>query len=220
MNKMKIELKGSDNYFVNEAFNVLRTNVQFCGTDKKVIGITSCRENEGKSTIALHLAASFAELGKKVLFVDADLRKSVVASRNTDAAVSGGLSEILTGQTTMQEAFWETQYPGLHVLFSGKFPPNPVDLLSGKQFRKFIEAAKAVYDYVIVDTPPIGEVIDAAAVAVACDGMLLIAANAKVHARPVKNAAEQLSKSGTPILGIVRNFVSDKKRRYYYASKQ
>lgn len=219
MNKMTLTLKGSDNYFVNEAFNVLRTNVQFCGQDIKVIEITSCHENEGKSTISLFLAVSLAEMGKKVLFIDADLRKSVIAARNTDAVASSGLSEVLTGQKTLQECVWATQYPTLSLLFSGVFPPNPVDLLNGKYFKKIIAASRDVYDYVIIDTPPIGEVIDAAAVAPACDGILLVAAGGKVHARMVRDAVDQLRKSGTPLLGIVRNFVSDKKNHYYYKKK-
>ena len=128
MNETVIKLPGVDNYFVEEAFNVLRTNIQFCGRDVKVIALTSVTQNEGKTVLALHLGRSLSELGKRVLVIDADLRKSVMAGRNSNSKSVVGLSETITGMAVLRDCIYTTQYPGLEVLFSGKYPPNPVEL--------------------------------------------------------------------------------------------
>lgn len=215
-NKLNLTLLGSENYFINEAYNVLRTNVQFCGDDKRVICVTSVHENEGKTTISLQLAVRLANIGKKVIFVDSDMRKSVAAKRYTDATPQCGLSELLSGQKSLEDCIWDTQYPELKLVFSGSFPPSSTDLLNGKSFKEFIDDCRGKYDYVIIDTPPVGAVIDAAIAAPACDGILLIVAGSKVHARDVEAAANQLTMSGTPILGLVRNFVGGHRKGYYY----
>ena len=97
MEDITLKLPGEDDFFTQEAFKVLRTNLQFCGQDKQVIAVTSCNENEGKTTVSLQLARSLSELGKRVLVIDADMRKSVMAGRNTNAKRAIGLSEVLTG---------------------------------------------------------------------------------------------------------------------------
>ena len=205
MERVHLTLAGQDDFFTNEAYKTLRTNLQFCGKDIRVIGVTSCSENEGKTTIVLNTAKSFSELGKRVLIVDADMRKSVIAGRNTDVADVVGLSEVLTGLSQLGDSLYATQYPGLNILFSGKFPPNPVELLGGKYFGSAIEALKKVYDYIFIDTPPLGQVIDASIVATQCDGMMLVIGNSKLHIKQVQDTVEQLRKSGCPILGAVRN---------------
>ena len=93
MNKTVLKLAGSNDFFLQESFKTLRTNVQFCGQDVRVVAITSCDENEGKTVVSLNLAKSFAELGKRVLVVDADMRKSVIAGRHTSVKRPAGLSE-------------------------------------------------------------------------------------------------------------------------------
>ncbi len=208
MEKINLMLAGQDDFFTGEAYKTLRTNLQFCGKDFRVIGITSCSENEGKTTIALNIAKSFSELGKRILLIDADMRKSVIAARHTDAADVIGLSEVLTGLSQLGDSLYTTQYPGLNLLFSGKFPPNPVELLGGKYFVSAIEALRKVYDYIFIDTPPLGQVIDASIVATQCDGMLLVLGNPKLHTKQVQSTVEQLKKSGCPILGVVRNHVA------------
>ena len=134
MGKITLKLPGEKDFFTQEAFKVLRTNLQFCGQDVQVISITSCDENEGKTTVSLQLARSLAELGKNVLIIDADMRKSVMAGRNTDAKDIVGLSEVLTGMVKLKDAIYSTQYPTLQLIFAGKYPPNPVELLIGKYF--------------------------------------------------------------------------------------
>lgn len=218
MNKTVIKLPGVDNYFVEEAFNVLRTNIQFCGRDVKVIALTSVTQNEGKTILALHLGRSLSELGKRVLVVDADLRKSVMAGRNSNSKKVQGLSETMTGMAILRDCIYQTQYENLDVLFSGKYPPNPVELLNGRYFDELIKAVSGVYDYVIVDTPPLGMVIDAAVIAAHCDSAILVIGNNNIHYRDAQEVVNQLKKSGCNVLGVVLNN-ADKQRKSYYSKR-
>jgi len=215
MNKVTVKIPGMNDFGTQEAYKVLRTNLQFCGPDIRVIAVTSCLENEGKSTVSLHLARSMAEMGKRVLVIDADMRKSVMQSRNTDARQSQGLSESLTGQARLADCICETQYPTMHLLLSGQYPPNPVELLEGKYFSTLLTQTRKVFDYIIVDTPPLGQVIDAAVIAPKCDGIILVLGSDRVRYRDVMGVKEQLEKGGSRILGLVRNNVRSKNRRYY-----
>lgn len=215
MENIALKLPGSNDFFTQEAYKVLRTNIQFCGADIKVIAITSCNENEGKTTIALHLAKSFAELGKKVLLIDADMRKSVMAGRNTTAKNTKGLSELLTGMNTLEECLYDTQYSKLNILFAGQYPPNPVELISGKYFEDLIAHARQAYDYVIIDTPPLGRVIDSAVVAAIADGTVMVMGGNRVRAKQAKEVVAQLKMSNCKILGVVRNNTSKKSKGYY-----
>lgn len=214
MKEVVLKLVGEENFFVQEAYKTLRTNLQFCGQDVKVILFTSVQENEGKSTVSLQTAKSLVELGKKVLLIDADLRKSVLAGRNSDAKNPVGLSEVLSGMSSVGECLYESQYEGLHILFSGQTPPNPVELLGSKYFAKLIAEAREVYDYIIVDTPPLGMVIDAAVIAPICDGTALVVGN-DARASDARNVVSQLEKTGCKVLGAVRNNVRTKHRSAY-----
>ena len=109
METVKLRLPGNSDFFTQEAYKVLRTNIQFCGQEVKMVAFTSCSENEGKTTVTLHIAKSFAELGKQVLVIDADLRKSVMAGRNTDAKNPKGLSEVLIGLENLENCVFHTQ---------------------------------------------------------------------------------------------------------------
>lgn len=209
-----LKLAGGNDFFTQESFKTLRTNVQFCGQDVRVVAVTSCHENEGKTVISLNLAKSFAELGKRVLVIDADMRKSVIAGRHTSAKRPAGLSEVLSGLVEVGECVYETQIPGLHLMFSGQYPPNPVELLSSAHFTKLVQKARESYDYVIVDTPPLGLVIDAAVIAPQCDGVMLVMANHAVRFRQAQEVVSQLEKSGAKILGVVRNNVVPKGNPY------
>lgn len=216
MNKTELKIAGTDDFFTQEAYKVLRSNIQFCGQNVRVIAITSCNENEGKTTVSLHLGKSFAELGKKVLVIDADMRKSVMAGRNTDSSNVKGLSEVLTGMEKLDDCLYQTQYETLHLLFSGKYPPNPVELLSSNHFTELLAFVRQNYDYVIIDTPPLGLVIDAAVVSPLCDGAILLLSDGNVRYTQAQNVVSQLEKSGSKLLGVVRNQTSHKKGGYYY----
>ena len=218
MKETSIKLPGVGNYFMEEALNVLRTNIQFCGKDVKIIALTSVTQNEGKTVMALHLGRSLSELGKRVLVIDADLRKSVMVGRNSNSRNVSGLSETITGMANLQDCIYATQYTDLDVLFSGKYPPNPVELLNGKYFEGLLNAVSRVYDYVIIDTPPLGMVIDAAVIAAHCDSAILVIGSNNIHYRDAQEVVSQLKKSGCNVLGVVLNN-ADKPRKGYYSKR-
>lgn len=220
MQKIKLKLPGEDNFFVQEAYKVLRTNLQFCGQGIKVIALTSCNENEGKTTVSLHLARSLAELGKRVIMIDGDMRKSVIVGRNTTASKVSGLSEVLTGMNKVSECIYATQYPNLNIMFAGKCPPNPVELLNSSYFSKLIEHIRDFFDYIIIDTPPLGRVIDAAVIAPNCDGIIFVLGSRHIHRKQAQEVMEQIDKSGKKILGVVRNNIARKGHGYYYRDKK
>lgn len=217
MDKVRIKLPGMDDYFTQEAYKVLRTNLQFCGVDYRVIMLTSCEANDGKTTVTLSLAKSLADQGKRVIVVDADMRKSVMAGRNTNAKQLKGLSEMLTGMNPLGECIAHTEYPCMDIMFAGKYPPNPVELLGSKNFETLIGEFRAHYDYVLVDTPPLGAVIDAAVVASVCDGVMLVLADEHSRYSMAKEVIDQLKKSGSKLLGVVRNQSSKPGRAYRYS---
>ena len=212
----EITLKNiTKDYRSNEAYKTLRTNIEFSGADNKVIVLTSCTPDEGKSTVSLNLAISLAESGKRVLFIDGDLRKSVLAGRYRVTEEVKGLSHFLSGQAEVDEVMYKTQEEGLIVIFAGVVPPNPSELLGQKRFEALISSARKVYDYIIIDAPPLGSVIDAAVIARVCDASLLVTAANAVSYKFARTVKEQLEKTGCPILGVVLNKVDMKQNKYY-----
>lgn len=208
------KLKKLDNS-TNEAYKRLRTNVQFCGNDVKVIALTSTVPNEGKSSVSFNLAASIAESGKKVIFLDADLRKSVLVGRYKINKAVKGLTHYLSGVNPFDEVVYSTNVDNLHVVFSGPVPPNPAELLGNKYFKTLITQLRRTYDYVIIDTPPIGSVIDAAVVAEECDGVILVIASGEISYKAVQTTKMQMEKANCRILGAVLNKVPMGKGGYY-----
>ncbi len=215
MNTMKLNLPGADDFSTQEAYKALRTNLQFCGQDVKIIEITAHSENEGKTIVSLQIARSFAELNKKVLLIDADMRKSVMAARNTSAITKYGLSEYLSGQAIFEDCIWATDAPTFHVMFAGQFPPNPVELLNSAHFKALLEKVRAEYDYIIIDTPPLGRVIDAAVIAPVCDGCAVVVGDENLKYAEVEDVIEQITKSGCRILGVIKNRLSHGGKQYY-----
>ena len=213
MKKVELLLDDKKNYFTREAFNTLRTNVLFSGRNVKVILITSCVAHEGKSTVSFETALSLAEAGKKVLLIDADLRKSVYANRYTKERGLNGLSQYLSGQVEADQVVFETQVPNFDIVFSGPFPPNPTELVGNESFHELLELNRDRYDYILVDAPPLGLVIDAAVMAAVCDGAILVIDAGAVKYRVAQRVTEQLRKSGCRILGAVLNQTNRKKGR-------
>jgi len=177
--------------------------------------LTSSTPDEGKSTVSLGLAAALAEGGKRVLFVDADLRKSVLIGRHRVTQEVRGLSHYLSGQAALDDIICNTQEKGLHVIFAGIVPPNPSELLGQDKFAHMIESVKKEYDYIIIDAPPLGSVIDAAVIAKVCDASVLVIAANAVSYKFVRTVKDQLEKTGCPILGVVLNKVDMKQNKYY-----
>lgn len=203
-------------YDVNEAMKLLRTNLQFCGKDKKVIMITSTLADEGKSTVSINLCRSLAQLGSRVILLDADMRKSVLADRVTREKNLPGLSHLLSGRSGLEDVLMETDMENFHIILAGRVPPNPAELLSGTRMQKLIEICREEYDYVIVDCPPINLVVDAAVVAPLCDGIVMVVSSGNVPYRLAQGALDQLQATGCPILGAVLNMVDQKNEKYYY----
>lgn len=194
-------------YRTNEAYKTLRTNIQFCGDDVKVITFTSCTPNEGKSMVSFNLAVSFAEIGKKVILVDADLRKSLLTGRYKVGEITYGLSHYLSGQQAMDEVLYGTDIDNMDIIFAGSPCPNPAELLNHNRFASLISILREIYDYVIIDTPPLGAVIDSAVVAKMSDGAIIVIEAYAVSYRFTQNVKEQLEKSNCRILGAVLNKV-------------
>ncbi len=223
VSKVNFNTKTFTDFSSNEAFKTLRTNLLFCGTNNKVILISSANPNEGKSTISAELSKSLAEIDKKVILIDADLRKSVMITNKTARNSIIGLSEYLSGQATLKEVMYQTQLDNFNVIFSGTFPPNPVELLSTDKFKDLINSLKSEYDYIIIDTPPINYVIDAAIIATVCDSAILVFSKDKTKTADAIKAKEQLEKSKCKILGAILNQTSPKGdlyHKYYYSSKK
>ena len=193
-------------YAMTEELNTLRTNIQFSAVDKKVIVMTSSFSGEGKSTITYQLAKSLAELGKRVLLIDADMRKSVMVNMLESGSVDKGLSHYLSGQCSLSEAVYATESSRLHILFAGPVPPNPTELLSGELFKDTLNSFRDIYDYIFIDCAPVGMVIDAA---------IMMIESGAVKRKLALEAKEKLETAGCPILGVVLNKVERKSRGYY-----
>ena len=214
MKQVKVNIE-RNNYQITEAYKSLRTNLQFCGSDKKIIALTSCTPNEGKSSVSMQLAASLAEAGKKTLLMDADLRKSVLMGKTRTAGQEiVGLTHYLAGQVVLQDIIYMTDVKNFHLIYSGPFPPNPAELLGGKNFKNMLNVFREIYDYIIIDTPPPGSVIDSAVIASSCDGAIMVIESGAISYRFAQEVKEQLEKSNCPILGAVLNKVDMQKQVY------
>lgn len=201
----------SSNYFLREAFNTLRTNILFSGQAIKTIVLTSCFAHEGKTSISFDVCRSLAESGKRVLLIDADLRKSVMLSRYTNEKGIRGLSELLSSQARLDEVVCHTTVENLDIIFAGPYPPNPTELVGSEYFGEILKFLREKYDYVIVDAAPLGLVIDASLIAKYCDGAILVINIGHVKYRVAQGVKAQLQKSGCKILGVVLNQVDRKK---------
>ena len=209
------DLKPGD-YFYKEALKTLRTNLQFSGKNNKVILLTSAYSNEGKSDISFNLAVELGNAGKKVLLIDADIRKSVYKSRYDIKEETLGLSQYLSGQVEqIDQVVYKTNYENLYMILAGPYAPNPTEMLGDEQFGQLLKAARQVFEYVIVDTPPLGSVVDAAVIAQYCDGALLVVRSDATSHRACQRAKAQLERSGCKILGAVLNRDSVKGRNVY-----
>jgi capsular exopolysaccharide family len=202
-------------YRANESYKTLRTNIQFCGNEVKVLTFTSCTPNEGKSSVSFNLAVSFAEAGKKVILIDADLRKSVLIGRYKVGEINFGLTHYLSGQKELQEVLCNTDVENMDIIFSGSYSPNPAELLNHSRFGNMISKLREEYDYVIIDTPPLGSVIDSAIVAKISDGAIIVIEANAISYKFAQSVKDQLDKSNCRILGAVINKIPMEKKGYY-----
>lgn len=216
MNRVTINNERQESYQFKEALKTLRANIQFSGENIKTVSVTSTLPGEGKSSVSLALARSFAEAGKFTVLLDCDIRRSRMLEQfHTDGKVVG-LSEYLCGAVTYKEIMMHTDQLSLYTIFAGRHVPNPSELLSSDRFTALVKQLREDFEVVILDTPPVSSVIDGAVVSSRCDGTVLVVASEQVSRRMVQRVKTQLAKSGAHLLGVALNKVNTKKDSYYY----
>lgn len=203
-----------------EVFRTLRTNIEFTGIENRVIAVTSCTPDDGKTTVSFQLACAFAENGKKTLYIDADLRKSVFIQRFGIKGKPIGLCHCLSGQASMLDSMYKTNIEYLYVMPVGAYPTNPTELLSKDRLAQMLTELKKAFDYVIIDTPPLASVVDAAIIAKQCDASMLVIASDNSSRKLVKDVVTRLKTANPNFLGVVLNKVPIKNSFYgkYYGN--
>ncbi|MFS9095485.1 tyrosine-protein kinase [Streptococcus mitis] len=197
-----------------EYYNALCTNIQLSGDKLKVISVTSVNPGEGKSTTSINISWSFARAGYKTLLIDGDIRNSVMSGVFKSREKITGLTEFLSGTTDLSHGLCDTNIENLFVVQSGSVSPNPTALLQSKNFNDMIETLRKYFDYIIVDTAPIGIVIDAAIITQKCDASILVTATGEANKRDVQKAKQQLDQTGKPFLGVVLNKFDIQREKY------
>ncbi len=190
----------------SEQYRTIRTNIEFSSVDTEVksLLITSAGPEEGKSTTAANLAVVFAQQGKKVLLIDADLRKPTV--HFTFKLDNGtGLTSLLLQQIPFQKAVLRAEEANLDILTSGPIPPNPAELLSTGAMRDLLSEASLVYDKVILDTPPVLAVADTKILGSYTDGAIMVISSGKTDKEKAAKAKEALDYCPCKLLGAVMN---------------
>ena len=189
---------------ITEQYRTIRTNLHFASIDKELntIMVTSAGPGDGKSTTAANLAVTFAQQGKRVLLVDADLRKPTV-HYTFNLTNSFGLTSVLTKQLALDEAFVDSNIGSLSILPSGPIPPNPAELLSSVSMDTFLKHVKEQFDQIIFDTPPVLAVTDGQIMANKCDGVILVVSSGKTEIEEATKAKELLIASQGKLLGAV-----------------
>ncbi len=188
-----------------EYYNALCTNIQLSGDKLKVISVTSVNSGEGKTTTSVNIARSFARAGYKTLLIDGDTRNSVISGVFKSREKITGLTEFLSGTADLSYGLCDTNIENLFVVQSGSVSPNPTALLQSKNFNDMIETLRKYFDYIIVDTPPVGIVIDAVIITQKCDASILVTATGEANKRDVQKAKQQLEQTGKLFLGVVLN---------------
>ncbi len=202
-----------------EAYKVLRTNISFYGLSKaiKTIAITSYSPNEGKSTTSINLSISMAKSGMRVLYVDADLRKPMLM-KNLGSNDFEGLSNYLSGHAELKEIIHSTDIKGFYYVPCGVKPFDPAELLSSERFDTFLSAVQQDFDMIVIDTPPLGSVIDCSIIAAKTDGVLIVIRPNTVKSKHALLVKDQLEKSKARVLGVVLNEVNQRDYKDYYNS--
>lgn len=205
-------------FIVKEAYNAIRTNLLFSQQGEKcpIFVITSPTANNGKSINAINMAISLAQMGKRTLLIDADMRNPTI-HRMFSIPVKNGLSEILAGLTD-NITVSKTDVENLSVLTAGKIPPNPTDLLSSSRMDKLLDFVKAHYDCVFIDTPPVNLVTDSTSFSSKATGYILVIKSVTTDIQEVKVTVSTLQHINANIVGFVLNDVNAKNKRYslYY----
>ncbi|MCA0756501.1 CpsD/CapB family tyrosine-protein kinase [Paenibacillus sp. N4] len=210
---------------ISESYRALRTNIEFSSIDEKlqVLMVSSAGPGEGKSTTITNLAITFAQSERKVILIDADLRKPT-AHHTFTLSNRLGLSSVLSQQSSLEEVIQITDIPNLEVITSGAIPPNPAEMMGSKRMTALIEQLRGMYDIILIDTPPLLAVTDAQIVSTKSDGVILVVDQGKVKRDIAKKAVQSLENVNARILGVVLNNVKRKANEeayyYYYGAQE
>ena len=202
---------------IAEAYRILRTNIQFSGLDKpiKTLLVTSAGPFEGKSLTVSNLGVAFAQSGLKVLIIDCDMRKPK-QNKHFEVNNDQGLSKILIGELSLNDGLHDVGIEGLKLIPTGPTPPNPAELLGSQKMKDFMTELKGMFDIILVDTPPVVAVTDAALMAANVDGVLLVVASGEAKIEMTQKAKELLLNVNARIIGTVLNMVDVDGEEYYY----
>ena len=203
---------------VTESINQLRVNLSFTDKDLKRIVITSSIPNEGKSTITLALWRSLAGIGKKTLLIDCDLRRSQYRTecQMRTEEVFVGIAHVLSGQNDIQDVIYKTNVPNGYMIPVTSLINNPGILLESHRMNELMEQVYDVFDYIIIDTPPMASVADALTVLKNADASIFVVRSGMAKKELVKESVEKLKRTGKPLLGMVLNGVDTSARGSYY----
>lgn len=200
-----------------ESVSSLATNIEFADIDKKIksVLITSANPNDGKTTIAVNLAKTWAKRGYKTLVVEGDFRHpSVGKGMNLDSNV--GMMNVLSGKITLEEAIIRDQDIGLDMFLTGPLPPNPTQVVSSDRMKEVIKRLEDQYDQIVIDSPPVGIITDAAIISTYVDGVILVVTQKITKMPDLEVAAANIRQVGGNLLGVVMNQVERSKRRSKY----
>ena len=210
-------LSSRSSWPVQEAYRVLRTNLQFSlpGDGSRVIGITSAFQHDGKSTNALNVAISLGQIDKKTLLIDCDLRKPTIDNM---LSIPGepGLSDVLAGMTTITDALQRHSEYGIDILPGGHIPPDATMLLQSSGMHELLDTLRATYQYIIIDLPPVAAVTDAVILADALDGYVVVVRHKQTDYRAVAETIDQLRFANGKVLGFIYNDYSTEGSKYGY----
>lgn len=212
----KLVTNVNPNSIVSEQYKTIRTNINFSMPDKKIktLLITSSLTGEGKSTTAANLAIVFAQEGKKVILIDADMRKPTM-HYTFHTTNSVGLSNVLSGQCLYEDVIKVAETEGVHLITCGHIPSNPAELLNSSSMNVLLEELKTQYDLIIFDAPPILSIADAQILSNKCDATILVINSGLTKRDHVIKAKESLQKSNANIIGTILNNFKLEKGHYY-----
>ena len=207
MRKANIRRLRPLDYVSEEALNAICSNLLFAGKQLKKIVITSCNQGEGKSYMCMRIAHNLAGRGKRVVLVDADMRHSALVSRYGIESEGPllGLTHLLAGSCGLEAALYQTNVKQLYFIPAGREVANPVPLLNAQAFSDFLDYLARYFDVVLIDTPPVGMVIDAAEIAGRCDGAILLVKCGLTRRQEVTQAKRQIEQTGCAVLGCILN---------------
>ena len=204
---------------VSEAYRTIRTNLQFSGVDKelKIVEITSSVPNEGKSTVIASLAIVMAQAGKKVLLLDCDFRNPT--QHKLFSVTNKGMTNYMANGSDYHVFLHQVGLDNLYLFPGGPVAPNPSEILMSNKMQFFLDTARAEYDFILIDTPPVMPVTDAAALCTKTDGVMLVVASGVDRPEIVQTAKVRLEQAGAHMLGCILNKVRVSSGKYGYGSR-